>query len=122
MSVQEGLAKAMSKISDACGSLTAVFGSVVVVLVWFVSYPVWPDVDTWMLVIGTITTIVTAVMMFVIQNTQVRDSRAFHTKLDAILCATETAPDDIMGLEDGTNKQIKARQQQVRNSAPEATS
>jgi low affinity Fe/Cu permease len=70
------------KISNKLGSAWAFYIAVAVILAWTVSGPFFNFSDTWQLVINTGTTIVTFLMVFVIQNTQNRDSKAMQLKLD----------------------------------------
>src|SRR3546814_7174956 len=71
-----------------------------IVLLWAVLGPVFGYSDTWQLVINTGTTIVTFLMVFLIQNTQNRDSEAMHIKLDEIICALDGANKALLNLED----------------------
>jgi low affinity Fe/Cu permease len=82
-------------VSDKSGSSTAFLIALVVVAVWAVTGPLFAFSDTWQLVINTGTTIVTFLMVFLIQNAQNRDSRAFHAKLDELLVATEGARNSV---------------------------
>jgi len=74
--------------------------AVLVVLVWACTGPLFRFSDTWQLVINTGTTIVTFLMVFLIQNTQNRDSRALHLKLDELLRATPRARKEFMEAEE----------------------
>lgn len=70
------------------------------ILVWAISGPIFRFSDTWQLVINTGTTIVTFLMVFVIQNAQNRDAMAIQVKLDELICATKDARDKLVGIED----------------------
>lgn len=74
--------------------------AIVVVLVWAVSGPVFGWSDTWQLVINTGTTIVTFLMVFVIQNTQTRDTQAMQLKLDELIRVNEMARNSLINLEE----------------------
>ena len=74
--------------------------SVVIVLAWAATGPIFHFSDTWQLVINTGTTIVTFLMVFLLQSTQNRDTTAVHQKLDELIEATKAAHDDVVGLED----------------------
>jgi low affinity Fe/Cu permease len=78
-----------------------------VVVVWAVSGPFFGWSDTWQLVINTGTTIVTFLMVFVIQNTQSRDTTALHLKLDELIRVTTKARDSLVGVEDLSEKEIE---------------
>ena len=74
--------------------------AIVVVLLWAVSGPLFGWSDTWQLVINTGTTIVTFLMVFVIQNTQSRDTQAMQLKLDELIRANEMARNSLINLEE----------------------
>jgi low affinity Fe/Cu permease len=72
-----------------------------------VSGPFFGWSDTWQLVINTGTTIVTFLMVFVIQNTQNRDTQALHLKLDELIRVNSTARDSLMGLEEKSEREVE---------------
>ena len=80
----------------ALGSIQAVVLSVVVVIVWALSGPLFGFSDSWQLVINTSTTVITFWMVFVIQNSQGRDARAIHLKLDEIIRANAEARNEFI--------------------------
>ncbi|MEO3470347.1 low affinity iron permease family protein [Roseomonas sp. CAU 1739] len=75
---------------------------------WMVSGPLFGFSDTWQLVINTGTTIITFLMVFLMQNTQNRDTRALQLKLDELIHATKGAQDRMISLEDSTEEQLDA--------------
>jgi low affinity Fe/Cu permease len=87
-------------MADWVGSSSAFFTAIVVVLVWAGMGPIYHWSDTWQLVINTGTTIVTFVMVFLIQNTQNRDAKAMHLKLDELLRGVQGARTGLVHLED----------------------
>lgn len=80
--------------------------AVVVVLAWGITGPIFGFSDTWQLIINTGTTIITFLMVFLIQNTQNRDARAMHLKLDELVRATKDARDEIIDAEDLTDEEL----------------
>ncbi len=87
------------RASNAVGSPWAFLLAVAVILVWGVTGPLFHYSDTWQLVINTGTTIVTFLMVFLIQNAQNRDARAIHLKLDELLRAVDGARTGMVNLE-----------------------
>src|SRR5256886_4755426 len=85
--------------SIALGSAWAFAGAVLVILVWIITGPMFHFSDTWQLVINTATTIVTFLMVFLIQNTQNRDAKAVHLKLDELIRALKDARNELVDLE-----------------------
>jgi low affinity Fe/Cu permease len=77
-----------------------------IVLVWAITGPVFRYSDTWQLVINTGTTIVTFLMVFLIQNTQNRDARAINLKLDELIRAIDKARDQMMNIEKLSDAQL----------------
>jgi low affinity Fe/Cu permease len=85
--------------ASAAGSPTASIGAAALVVVWAACGPMFHYSETWQLVINTGTTIVTFLMVFLIQSSQNRDSCAVHLKLDEIISALHGAKDELMDLE-----------------------
>jgi low affinity Fe/Cu permease len=89
----------------ALGSPFALVTAVLVIVVWVVTGPIFGFSDTWQLVINTGTTIVTFLMVFVIQNAQNRDSKAIHIKLDELIEAMQGARNRMALAESETDEQ-----------------
>ena len=102
--------------AKATGSSPAFLLCVAAVVIWAVSGPFFGFSETWQLVINTGTTIVTFLMVFLIQNTQNRDSEALQTKLDELI-RSSAAKDEFMGIEKLTDKELDALQEKCQASA-----
>jgi low affinity Fe/Cu permease len=101
----------------------ATFGvALLVILVWAVTGPIFGFSDTWQLIINTGTTIVTFLMVFLIQNTQNRDSVAMQIKLDELLRAVKGAQTAMADLEDLTEEELEAFRTYYRQLAEAARS
>jgi low affinity Fe/Cu permease len=87
--------------------------AVAVVLVWAITGPIFGFSDTWQLVINTGTTIVTFLMVFLIQNTQNRDTEALQLKIDELIRVTERARNRLINLEDLTEEQLDQVKQEL---------
>jgi low affinity Fe/Cu permease len=94
------------------GSPWAFLSACLVVIAWVLSGPAFDYSDTWQLVINTGTTIVTFLVVFLIQNTQNRDARAIHLKLDELLHSIKKARDTLIDLEDCTDEELEKLQRQ----------
>ncbi|RYG08836.1 MAG: low affinity iron permease family protein, partial [Caulobacteraceae bacterium] len=88
-----------------------------IVLVWALSGPVFQFNETWQLVINTGTTIITFLMVFLIQNTQNRDSAAMHAKIDELLHAVRTADERFIGIERLTDRELEVILEEVEGRA-----
>src|SRR5215213_9844487 len=90
----------------ATGTSLAFVIAVLVIVVWAVTGPLFHFSDTWQLVINTGTTIVTFLMVFLIQNTQNRDAKAIHLKLDELIRAVKDARNNLVDLEDMSDEEL----------------
>jgi low affinity Fe/Cu permease len=96
------------------GSAWAFAGAVLVILVWILTGPTFHFSDTWQLIINTATTVVTFLMVFLIQNTQNRDAKAVHLKLDELIRAVKGARNQLVDLEDLSDEELKKLEDQFR--------
>ncbi len=92
--------------SRVVGSAWAFVIAILIIVVWAATGPIFNYSDTWQLIINTGTTIVTFLMVFLIQNTQNRDARALHLKLDELLRAVEQARTGMVDLEDMSEEEL----------------
>src|SRR6516162_10865519 len=92
--------------AELVGSPSVFLLALVVVLIWAGTGPLFGFSDTWQLIINTGTTIITFLMVFLIQNTQNRDSEAMHIKLDELIRAVEGAHNGLLNLEDLGEKEL----------------
>lgn len=104
--------KFANRTSEAVGSPVSFFAAVIILLIWAFSGPYFQFSDTWQLIINTGTTIVTFLMVFVIQNTQNRDARAIHLKLDELIRSVEGARNGMIDLEELSDEEIEAFRQE----------
>ena len=113
------------RCSAVLGSPWAFAGAILIIVVWAVTGPTFHFSDTWQLIINTGTTIVTFLMVFLIQNTQNRDAKAVHLKLDEIIRSLTKARNELVDLEnlsdeemDKLEKQFKELRQKAERDGP----
>ncbi|RQV62275.1 low affinity iron permease family protein [Burkholderia cenocepacia] len=97
-----------SGVTTWAGSPVAFGSAVAITVLWLVSGPVFHYSDAWQLVINTGTTIITFLMVFLLQRNQNRDSVALHLKLDELLAVTRAASDRLIGIEDASEEELRA--------------
>jgi low affinity Fe/Cu permease len=110
-----------TKISTAAGQPMTFITAVAVILVWAVTGPLFHYSDTWQLIINTGTTIVTFLMVFLIQNSQNRDAAAMQAKLDELLRAVDKAREKFIGIEHLTDQQIELVRSALERYAKDAS-
>jgi len=108
----EPFRKFAHETSRGVGSPLAFAAAVMVIVVWAVLGPFFAFSNTWQLVINTGTTIVTFLMVFLIQNTQNRDARAMHLKLDELIHAASRARNRLIDLEDVSDEELDRLQRE----------
>ncbi|MCG7505941.1 low affinity iron permease family protein [Mesorhizobium retamae] len=99
-------------VAHAAGKALTFGLCVLAVLAWAVTGPYFGYSDTWQLIINTSTTIVTFLMVFLIQNTQNRDNAAIQTKLDELIRASE-AKNNLIGIEHLTEREVEQLRRQI---------
>ncbi len=96
-----------TKVTSATGSPFAFAIAFIVILIWALSGPIFNFSDTWQLVINTSTTIITFLMVFVIQQSQNKDTKALHLKLNELIACNKMASNRLIDIEDLTSDEIE---------------
>lgn len=109
--VSQLLERFSRKVTEATGTSAAFIIALLIIIVWLISGPFFQFSDTWQLVINTGTTIVTFLMVFLIQRSQNKDALAIHLKLNEIVAALEGASNRLIDVEDLTEEEIKTLHQ-----------
>ena len=107
---KSGFEKISSTVTKATGSTAAFMIAFFVIIFWILSGPLFNFSDTWQLVINTGTTIVTFLMVFLIQRSQNKDSIALHLKLNELVVASELANNRLVSIEDFSEDELKVLQ------------
>jgi low affinity Fe/Cu permease len=108
-----------SSTAQVVGDPMVFFAAVVLLVIWAVSGPYFHYSDTWQLIINTSTTIVTFLVVFLIQNTQNRDAKALHLKLDELIRSHHPANDDLIDIQKLSDDELDAlekRYQKIREA------
>ena len=120
--LQEKFSAFAQNISRISGRPSAFTLAVAIVVIWAVTGPIFNFSDTWQLVINTGTTIITFLMVFVIQNTQNRDTAAMHIKIDELIRVTGKARNILLDLEELDDKTLEALRLDYEDLASKAKS
>ena len=113
--MREWFGRFAHRTADVVGSPWAFLFAIVIVVAWAVCGPAFNYSDTWQLVINTGTTILTFLMVFLIQNTQNRDAKAIHLKLDELIRAVEGARTRLVHLEHLSDDELADLQAQFQH-------
>jgi low affinity Fe/Cu permease len=122
--IQDAFGVFARKTSAILGSAWAFVCALAIIAIWAMTGPAFGFSDTWQLIINTGTTIVTFLMVFLIQNTQNRDAKAMHLKLDELIRALEPARNHLVDLEklsDDDLKKLEIEFEKLRKKAEGAT-
>ncbi|HET6646506.1 MAG TPA: low affinity iron permease family protein [Pyrinomonadaceae bacterium] len=104
--LSELLERLSQKATQATGTSKAFIMALAIIIVWLITGPIFDFSDTWQLVINTGTTIITFLMVFLIQRSQNKDALAIHLKLNEIVAALEGASNRLIDVEDLTEDEI----------------
>jgi low affinity Fe/Cu permease len=107
IAVDRFFTRCSSRIANLAGQPLTFAIALTLIIVWGVTGPIFKYSDTWQLIVNTATTIVTFLMVFLIQNSQNRDGAAIQAKLDELLRAVEEAREQFIGIEHLTDQQIE---------------
>lgn len=109
-------------ISKKLGLSITFFLAILLILVWMITGPFFNFSDTWQLIINTATTIVTFLMVFIIQNTQNRDTLAIHLKLDEIIRAMKNTHNELLKVEELSDPDLEILQKRYESLSSEIKS
>jgi low affinity Fe/Cu permease len=113
--------KFATKTAHAVGSPWAFLLALMVVIIWATTGPLFNYSDTWQLVINTGTTIITFLMVFLIQNTQNRDAKAMQLKLDELILSIKAAHNEMIDIEELSEEQLEALAEQYKRLKEEGS-
>jgi low affinity Fe/Cu permease len=109
-----------TRVAGFAGQPGAFVGALAIILIWSATGPIFGYSDTWQLVVNTATTIVTFLMVFLIQNSQNRDAAAMQAKLDERIRAVESARSQFIGIEHLTEREIDKVREDLERECGEA--
>jgi low affinity Fe/Cu permease len=118
--IEDVFAAIAAKTAEVTGSFWSFSVAGLVIIVWALTGPVFGFSDTWQLVINTGTTVVTFLMVFVIQHAQNKDTRAIHLKLNELIAAIEGASNRLIDVEDMTDTELSVLYHRYRHLAQTA--
>ena len=121
MNLNEQFRKFSRIAADGLGSPWLFVVNVLLILVWLASGPFANFSDTWQLIVNTATTVFTYLAVFLIQNTQNRDAKAMHIKLDELISSIEGARNRLVKLEDLSDEEMEHLHKQFHRLHQEAT-
>jgi low affinity Fe/Cu permease len=102
------------RVSELAGKPATFLAAVALILIWAACGPLFGFSDTWQLIVNTSTTIITFLMVFVLQSSQNRSERAVHAKLDELICASERANNQLIDIENDTEQHLAQVQDAAR--------
>ena len=121
MKLTEGFRRLSKSAADALGTPWMFVLNVLLIIIWLAFGPVTNFSDSWQLVVNTGTTVLTYLAIFLIQNTQNRDSKAIHLKLDELISSVEGARNRLVDLQNLTDDELEEIEQQFRRLQAKVT-
>jgi low affinity Fe/Cu permease len=118
--MRDAFTKLAQRTSSVVGSAGAFVIAVLMVVVWAAAGPIFHFSNTWQLVINTATTVLTFLIVFLIQNSQNRDSRAIQLKLDELLRAIDSARTGLVNIEERSDRDLDAMKKEFERLADES--
>jgi low affinity Fe/Cu permease len=112
---EDAFTRFTSAVARAMGHAWIFAAALAILLLWALSGPLLGFSDTWQLIINTSTTIITFLMVFIIQNTQKRDNLALNIKIDAMQKKMGLNKDELMKAEDKSDKKLENKKEQMQN-------
>lgn len=113
--MKEAFRRISETLTSIVGSVYALLFAVGIVVVWAITGPIFNFNDTWLLIINTVTTIVTFLMVFVIQSSQNREAKATQIKLNELIRAVEKAHNTYIGLENAPEEKLEEVDREVKD-------
>jgi low affinity Fe/Cu permease len=120
-SLRDRFNRLATRLTTAVGSPLVLASAVALIVLWAASGPFFGFSETWQLVINTATTIITFLMVFVIQASQNRDSKAIHLKLDEVIRAHRNARNEMIGTETSSETELRRREEEFTRIAERAS-
>lgn len=109
-----------SRVSMVLGHAWIFAAALIVLIIWGISGPLLQFSDTWQLIINTSTTIITFLMVFIIQNTQNRDNLAMNIKLDALMTKAGITKQDLLEAEEKSDKALEKEKKRIQKRQRES--
>lgn len=107
------LSKFLAWSSKKAGNPYAFIFALIVVFTWVMIGLIWGMNDTWLLILNTVATINATLMVFIIQNTQNRESKALHLKIDELIRATKEATNELIAIEEMEEEELEKIKQRI---------
>ncbi len=117
MRISEAFCQFSNLVAETSGKPATFVLAFIAIVVWAITGPIFGFSETWQLVVNTGTTIITFLMVFILQNSQNRDSKALQAKLDELILTTATAENRFIGIEKLNEEEIARLTEMLRQAA-----